>query len=213
MTETTRSFLPAAGHDVFLPFYDAFTRLMGVDRDRRALLSQARLEGGQRVLDLGCGTGTFVVGLKRHHGDVDAVGLDPDPKALARARGKLRRAGVEVQLDRGFADTLPYADASFDRVFSSFMFHHLDPGDKGKAFLEIHRVLRPDGLFEMVDFGGPDHRDRGLLRRLLHSQDLLADNREDRVLGLMKDAGFSETRVVNRRQALFGRIVQYEARR
>lgn len=57
MTETTRTFLPAAGRDIFLPLYDPLTRLLGVGRDHEALIRQAELKPGHRVLDLGCGTG------------------------------------------------------------------------------------------------------------------------------------------------------------
>jgi ubiquinone/menaquinone biosynthesis C-methylase UbiE len=91
ISEGRRSFLPAAGHDWFLPFYDPFVKLLGGDRARSALLDQATIRAGQRVLDVGCGTGTFAVLIKRLHPIVDVVGLDPDPKALDRA---MRKAGT-----------------------------------------------------------------------------------------------------------------------
>lgn len=211
MTETARPFLPAAGRDAFLPLYDPFTRLFGFDRDRRALLRQADLHRGHRVLDVGCGTGTFLVRLERQHPDVDAVGLDPDPKALARARTKARRAGVDLQLDQGFADAMPYDDATFDRVFSSFVIHHLDPADRVNAFREIRRVLEPGGRFLLADFAGPKHA--GLLQRLVHTHGRLADNDEPHMLAALKEAGFEAPRVVDRRGILIGQLVHYEARR
>ena len=61
--------------------------------------------------------------IKRLHPDVDVVGLDPDPKALARAKRKAERSAVSIRLDQGFSHELPYPEASFDRVFSTFMFH------------------------------------------------------------------------------------------
>src|SRR6266481_1222786 len=128
---TTRTYLPAAGHDWFLPLYDPFVKLVGGDRARRALLEQAEMRPGQRVLDVGCGTGSLAVMIKRLRSDVDVVGLDPDPKALARARQKAEREGASIRLDRGFSDKLPYPAASFDLVFSSLMFHHLPAEEKG----------------------------------------------------------------------------------
>src|SRR5262245_43522497 len=116
-----RTFLPAAGRDLFLPLYDPLVSLMGGDRARRDLIAQANIEPGQRVLDIGCGTGTLAVLLNRSSADVEVIGLDPDPKALRRAKTKARRAEVLLQLDQGFADELPYEEDSFDRVFSSFM--------------------------------------------------------------------------------------------
>src|SRR5215469_6148214 len=93
MQEVRRAYLPAAGHDWALPFYDPFVKLLGADAARRTLLQQADLRPGNRVLDIGCGTGTFVELIKRVHPEVSVVGLDPDPKALARAKKKAARAG------------------------------------------------------------------------------------------------------------------------
>jgi ubiquinone/menaquinone biosynthesis C-methylase UbiE len=61
MMDKTQSYLPAAGHDVFLPFYDLITKVIGADRVRQEFLLEPRLEFGQRVLDVGCGTGTLAV--------------------------------------------------------------------------------------------------------------------------------------------------------
>src|ERR1044072_6957951 len=104
LTETQREFVPAAGRDVFLPIYDPMVSFMGAARAREDLIKQANIQPGQRVLDLGCGTGPLVVLLKRKYPAAQIVGLDPDPKALRRAKKKVRRAGVSVQLDEGFAD-------------------------------------------------------------------------------------------------------------
>ena len=86
MEHVRHSFIPAAGRDWALPFYDPLVRLIGGDRTRALLLDQAPPRAGQAVLDLGCGTGTLVALIKRRHPDVEVVGVDPDPAALARAR-------------------------------------------------------------------------------------------------------------------------------
>ena len=85
MVESSRTYLPAAGRDWRLPLYDPFVKLLGGDAARRVLLDQAGLRPGQRVLDVGCGTGTLATLIKQLHPEVEVVGLDPDPKALARA--------------------------------------------------------------------------------------------------------------------------------
>ena len=105
-----REFLPAAGRDVFLPLYDPLVSLMGFGRAGQELIDQANIQSGHSVLDIGCGTATLVVKLKRRYPDVQVVGLDPDAKALQRARKKVMRAGLSVQLDHGFADELPYEE-------------------------------------------------------------------------------------------------------
>ena len=119
MLNTERRYLPAAGHEWFLPMYDPLTKLLGFDAARRKLLDQAELKGNYRVLDVGGGTGTLAVLTKRLYPNVDVAALDPDPRALARARRKAERAAVHVRFDRGFADAIGYADTTFDRVFSS----------------------------------------------------------------------------------------------
>jgi SAM-dependent methyltransferase len=85
-------------------FNDPFVKLLGADSARRTLLQQANLRPGYRVLDIGCGTGTFVALIKRVHPEVSVVGLDPDPKGLARAQKKAARARVSIQFDQGFSD-------------------------------------------------------------------------------------------------------------
>src|SRR5262249_12966053 len=91
----THDYLPAAGRDAFLPFYDAFTAVLGAAKLHRTLIDQAELTAGQRVLEIGCGTGNLTVRAKRAHPDVELVGFDPDPLALARAQRKARRlAGI-----------------------------------------------------------------------------------------------------------------------
>jgi ubiquinone/menaquinone biosynthesis C-methylase UbiE len=210
-TQSQRTYLPAAGRDSFLPAYDLMTRLMGADKARRALLDQAQILPGHRVLDVGCGTGSLTIRLKQLYPDAVVVGLDPDPKALARARHKAARAAVSIQVDQGFGDELPYPDASFDRVFSSLMFHHVSTNDKGKTVREVRRVLKPGGEFHMLDFEGPEKAAHGLLARLLHSSDRLKDNSESRVLSFMTEAGFADPKKIGSRAMLFGNIAYYRA--
>jgi ubiquinone/menaquinone biosynthesis C-methylase UbiE len=211
MTEPRRTYLPAAGHDWFLPFYDPLVRLLGGDAARRALLDQAAIRPGHRVLDIGCGTGSLVVLIKRLYPDVDVVGLDPDPKALARGRRKAEHAGVSIRFDRGFSDDLPYPEASFDRVFSSFMFHHLQPDEKEETLREVRRILKPGGVLHLLDFGGPEASQDGLLARWLHATHRLRDNAEGRLLTLLGQAGLADPKLVGHRAMLFGRIAYYQA--
>jgi ubiquinone/menaquinone biosynthesis C-methylase UbiE len=209
--KSERTFLPAAGRDSFLPIYDPFTRLFGFDRARRMLLDQADLQSHHRVLDVGCGTGTLAVLIKRLNPTVDVVALDPDPRALTRAQRKADRARVSVRFDRGFADALEYPDATFDRVFSSMMFHHLEQADKDSALDHIRRVLKPGGRLEFLDFTGPHAHAHGVFARLIHSHQQLADNDEDRILARMARARFREPKKIRDYRTLFGSLAFYQA--
>ena len=205
-----REFLPAAGRDVFLPLYDPLVGLMGFDSARRELISCANIKPAQRVLDIGCGTGTLAVKLKRQHETVQVVGLDPDRKALRRAR--LKATGVSVQFDQGFADELPYERESFDRVLSSFMFHHLNELERENMLVEVLRVSKPGCLFHFVDFI-IDDASPGFFDRLFRSHAQMKANSEERILGLMGHIGFTNPVKVKEGNMLFGllRTAYYQA--
>ena len=210
IANTERSYVPAAGRDWRLPLYDPITKLLGVDRTRRRLVAQADLTRGQRVLEVGCGTGSLLIEMGRQHPAVELVGLDPDPKALARAERKARRSGVRLRLDRGFSDAMPYEDASFDRVLSSFMYHHVPPDEKPAMFREIHRVLKPGGRLELVDFAGPE-RAHGFFARMLHAHHITKDNAEAHVIALMTEAKLSNAARVGDDAFLIGSVSYYQA--
>ena len=207
-----REFFPAAGRDVFLPLYDPIVSLLGFDSARCELISRANIEPGHRVLDIGCGTGTLVVKLQRQHGVAQVVGLDPDPSALRRARLKAVRAAVSVQLDQGFANELPYKRESFDRVFSSFMFHHLNKEERENMLREVLRVLKRGGSFHLVDFI-VDDASHGFFDRLFRSHANMKDNSDERIRDLISHTGFRNPVKVKEGKMLFGllRTAYYQA--
>jgi ubiquinone/menaquinone biosynthesis C-methylase UbiE len=205
-----RRFLPGMGRDWLLPLYDPFTRLIGIESAHRRLAEQAALESAERVLDIGCGTGNLTLLVKRTRPQVEVVGLDPDPRALARAGLKARRAGLAVELDRGFADELPYPDGGFDRVLSSLMFHHLEADLRAVSLREALRVLRPGGSLHLMDFGGDSHHLRGLAR-LARRSHMLEDNWDDRIPRLMREAGFADATETGQLTKHIGRLAYYRA--
>jgi ubiquinone/menaquinone biosynthesis C-methylase UbiE len=209
MTEQARTFLPAAGKDWLLPFYDPIVKMLGGDAARQALVEQADLRAGHRVLEVGCGTGTLMLMIKREHKTVEVVGIDPDPKALKRARDKAARAGLSVQFDQGFGDQLPYPDESFDRVLSSFMFHHLPKSEKEKFLVQVRRVLKSGGSFHLLDF--EETGKHGWFAHLVHAHHRLEDNTRERVMTLMKEAGLQDAEWVSGRRRAFGRVAYYRA--
>lgn len=207
-----KTYVPGMGHDRLLPLYDPLCRLLGMAKVHRPLVDQAGIRPGQRVLEIGCGTGNLALLVKRLHPDAEVVGLDPDPRALARARRKSERKALSVQLDRGFAEQLPYPDGSFDRVFSAFMFHHLGPDEKERALREVRRVLKPGSSLHLLDLGGEKAPSDGFMARLSHRNELLHDNFGDRIPTLMREAGFADpTEVAHRVRRVLGRVTYYRA--
>ena len=209
---SSRSYVPAAGKHWRLPFYDLLAKLLGADAARALFVEQAACRAGQRVLEIGCRTGSLLLLVKKMQPGAEVIGLDPDPAALAIAQRKARRAGVAIQLDQGFADELPYPDASFDRVLSSFMYHHLSRQVKEQTLREVRRVLKPGGRFHMVDFApsGASGK-RGFTAHLIHADRHLKDNAEDRVLASLRDAGLAEARLLAVRPSRIGSTAYYQA--
>lgn len=121
--------------------YDLINRLLALGRDRAWRESVvARLPPG-RLLDLGAGTGAA----GPLFGERAVTALDPVPGMLARNRSPVRVVGK--------GEALPFADGSFDSVFSAFVFRNLD--SVTGTLVEVRRVLRPGGSLGIVDLGRP----------------------------------------------------------
>lgn len=212
-----RTYLPAAGCDWLLPIYDPYVQLLGGDAVRSTLLEQMDLGPGQRVLDVGCGTGTLVVVVKQLHPGVAVVGLDPDPKALARAARKALRAGVKVHFNRGFSDQLPYADASFDRVSCTGMFSLLPLAEKETTLREVRRVLRPGGSFHLFDMvknpPGSSLWWRLLQVRLRQTSQRFQVCTEEQTVALMREAGLADPRKTGQHAFWLWPLASYRASR
>ena len=210
---TPRTYVPAAGHDRWLKFYDPLTKLLGAPAALRTLLEQADLRAEQHVLEIGCGTGNLTLMLKQRHPRTHVVALDPDAHALDIARRKAERTHCEVRWVQGFGDAIPSADAAFDCVLSSFMLHHLTHDEKRATLIDVLRVLKPGGSMHIVDFAAPGEHPRGIIARLLHRDAHLHDSAEGRITTLLDAVGFHSVEQVAIRQTLFGPISFYRAGR
>jgi ubiquinone/menaquinone biosynthesis C-methylase UbiE len=204
-----KPFVPAAGRDFLLPLYDPLTRILGGDRARAHLLDRVEIGPGDRVLDLGAGTGELSLALKRRHPQARVVGIDPDPKALVRARAKAASAGLDVELREAYGDALPFPDGSFEHVVSSLVLHHLERETKEAALREAHRVLVPGGQLRVLDFGPPRSRFQRLLVRLIHRDEQLRDNLSGAIPDLLERAGFAEAREAGFWATPFGTVSLY----
>jgi ubiquinone/menaquinone biosynthesis C-methylase UbiE len=204
-------YLPGMSKNWLLPLYDPLVRMLRIESHHRRLVDLAAFEPGERVLEIGCGTGNLALLIKRLHPTADVVGIDPDDKALARARRKAMRGRLAVRFDHGFAQHLPYGDTSFDCVASAFMFHHLGAEVKRAVLAEVLRVLTPDGRLRLVDFGGAIERSDGFMARLQHRNKHLAGNLGERIPEIMREAGLHEADEIEHRVTRLGRITFYGA--
>ena len=190
MGRSNEDYIPALGVRALTPFYDLIQRWVVRDtRFKGRLIEQAEIQAGQRVLDLGCGTGTLALMVKRSQPDAEVVGLDADPQMLKVATAKAALETIAVKFDQGMAFSLPYPDDSFDRVLSSLMIHHLKTPDKGKTAREIHRILKPGGRLHVIDFGKPRTLYGKLVGLFLHGFEEANDNIDGHLPRIFEQAG------------------------
>ncbi len=209
MSTNEKPFIPAAGNDWLLPFYDLFTKLLGVEASHRRLLEQAAIQPGYRLLEIGCGTGNLAILAKRLNPSADVLGIDPDRKALSRARKKVHQAGVQLEFCEAFTEELPFADGSIDKVLSAFMLHHIQPDSRVAALSEVCRVLKPGGTLHLADF---EHRENPRSHHSPHtSHQASAPRVQSGIAQLMLDAGFREIKRVGQQASLFGEIAYHVA--
>ena len=150
----------ATGYDLLV-----WLRTRGREREfRDGLLALARVQPGESVLDVGCGTGSLAIAAKRRVGaNGNVCGIDASPAMINRATKKARKAGIEVEFQEAVAEALPFPDARFDIVLSTLMLHHLPRKARQQCVAEIRRVLKPGGRVLVVDFAPPSKPRRRLL--------------------------------------------------
>ncbi len=112
------------------------------------LADAADLAGGSRVLDVATGSGNAALAAARS--DCDVVGLDYVPELLDRARARTAAEGFSIEYVEGDAESLPFADASFDAVLS--VFGVMFAPDQQKAADELVRVCRPGGTIALASW-------------------------------------------------------------
>ena len=190
MTKANEEYIPALGLRILTPFYDFIQKWIVRDkRYKSRLIEQAQIQPGMRVMDLGCGTGTLAIMAKQAQPNAEVVGLDADPEMLKMAYSKKNQEKLDVKFDVGFTNDLPYPDASFDRVLSSIMIHHLKTPDKEKTAREIYRVLKPGGQLHVIDFGKPSTFYGKLLGPFLHKFEEANDNIDGKLPIMFREAG------------------------
>lgn len=212
-------FVPALGRSSLTWAYDLMIALMTCERRWRGhLLSALNPMPEDVIIDLGCGTGTLAIMIKRQCPQARVIGLDPDPDVLRIARRKARRAGVAVELIEGTADRIVDAArlATPSKVVSSLVFHHLSLATKRGALDAIFSVLPPGGRLYIADYGW---QRTWLMRLLFHLVQHLdgfettQPNANGVLPDLMKGAGFDAVIEADIVPTPTGSISLYEARR
>lgn len=213
MTES--GYLPALRFKRLTPLFDRVVHAtMRESTFKRSLVEQAELRPGQRVLDLGCGTGTLALLISEHEPGCEVTGLDADPDILRLARAKAEEHGADIEFQEALSTEMPFEDASFDRVLSTLFFHHLMPADKRATLAEIRRILKPGGRLCVADFGRPaDPLQLGLSYqvRVFDGLERTRENFKGELPALVADAGLREVTEHQRLRTGLGTLSLFSA--
>ncbi len=212
MDSQQAKYIPALKLRWLTPLYDPLIqRFMREGTFKRRLIERAQIEPGQRVLDLGCGTGTLIVMLKTLDTEAEVTGVDGDIQVLNRARAKAERAASEIQWECGLAFALPYANQSFDCVLTSLMLHHLTSNNKRRTFREVRRVLRPGGKLHIADFGQPHSPLVKPVTQMLARLEEATDNLNGLLPVMLAESGFAQAEETGYIVTLLGSVSFYRA--
>jgi ubiquinone/menaquinone biosynthesis C-methylase UbiE len=207
-------YIPALKYSWLTSFYDLIMRLtMRELTFKQRLVEQACIEKGQHILDLGCGTATLAILIKKMYPETEVTGLDRDPDVLKIAREKVARNSLNIKLDQGMAFKLPYPDGSFDRVLSSLLLHHLTRENKIRTLREVFRVLRPGGEFHLADFGKPSNVLMYPVSLVMRQVEENRDNVNGLLPEFIRKAGGNSIHENYRYMTVFGTIVLWQAQK
>ncbi len=147
-------FIPALGYIFLTAWYDLTIKItMPENKFRSKLIEILSPKKGEKILEFGFGTSQNLILIKKTSPDTDLEGLDIDPKVREISLHKLRKNNIEIPLKLYDGNVFPFEDNKFDKVFSCLVFHQLNAESKSKCLNEIYRVLKPDGLLIIADWG------------------------------------------------------------
>src|SRR5574343_209448 len=212
---STTKFIPALGYDFLSDYYDLAIKLtMPEKKFRNKLIDYVNPQENEKILEFGFGTAQNIIILKQRFPDCNIQGIDIDPKIKTIAEYKLNRAGIETPLFLYDGDKLPFEGNSFDKVYSSLVFHQLDMITKLKCLLEIYRILKPNGELIIGDWGKAKTkwmRFSFYLVQLLDGFKTTTDNVNGLMIKYITDAGFKNALEVDYINTSIGTYSYYKA--
>lgn len=215
--EFTETVYASAGFRCLTPLYDLAIGLVTREQVWHSLLiQQISPESGDRIVDVGCGTGSLAIRLKSHVPAATVIAIDPDPSVLRIARRKAARLRIEVDWREGFlTQSVAQELGPIDKVVSSLVFHQVPLVEKSEILESIRALLVPGGQLHIADYG---QQRSTVMRVLFRSTVQLLDGVEDtrpnadgRLLELIRSAGFAHVRESLAVPTLTGSVSLYRA--
>ncbi len=185
------TFYPALKYRFLTPFYDLIIRILVPElKIKKRITDTINPESGERILDFGCGTGTLCSLILQRAPEASIIGADADPYMINLARKKY--LNIQFVLTDGVQ--IPFPNTCFDKVVSSWTFHHFTENEKIHHLHEILRVLKPGGLFLLADWTEPESFQEKLgfwLVRVLDNFETFKDHQEGKIPEILEKAGFN----------------------
>lgn len=212
---STKEFIPALGYDFLSDYYDLAIKVtMPEKKFRNRLVDFVNPKEDEKILEFGFGTAQNIIILKQRFPFCEIQGVDIDPKIKSIAEYKLNKAGIDARLLLYDGEKLPFEDNSFDKVYSSLVFHQLDKITKLKCLEEIYRILRPNGELIIGDWGKAKTkwmRFSFYLVQLLDGFKTTNDNVNGLMTKYITDGGFKNVEEIGYINTLIGTYSYYKA--
>lgn len=166
---SNQAFTPALGRLDSLSTYDRAIRLLTREKLwRSALWRQVAPKAGELTLDVGCGTGTFAIILKRECPIARIMAFDPDPDVLEIAERKATEAGVAIEWRQGFASDAHAPGKKADKAVWSLVFHQVPMAGKRAGVAAMFGAVQQGGEVHIADYASQ----RGIMRALFRQRAL-----------------------------------------
>ncbi len=193
-------FIPAARFHMLTPLFDALCAFVGLGSGYRKKIVTVLdiLKQKICVMDAGCGSGSLAIDVKKESQNISLYAVDADQKILVIAEKKAEMENQQIHFRKAFLQKLSFPDNSFDVVYSSLVFHHLNSDIKKEAMKEIHRVLKKEGRFLLVDFGKPKNKFFSVFSWFTVLFEEGYDNYKGRIPEMLSGAGFNNVTEVAR---------------
>lgn len=171
------SFTPALGVPGLTRSYDLAIRLLTRETVWRSmLLRQVAPRNGETIIDVGCGTGTFALLLKKAAPGARIIGLDPDPVVLELAAKKAHAAGLKIEWRQGLAVDAAGFNGDLDKAVSSLVFHQVPITGKRNGVAAMFASVRLGGEVHIADYAQQkSNLMRSLFRITVQSIDGVSD--------------------------------------
>ena len=175
--------------------YDFHTRLMGLgvnQANSKMIIKMANIKLGDKVLDVGCGSGNLTLTAKGYAGGSGFVyGIDASPEMIDVARRNAKQTGIDAMFDVALIEKLPFGNSTFDVVTSRLVMHHLPDDLKQQAMAEIFRVLKPGGTIFLTDFQTPTNPVLARLISMLIGHPAMMQSKVSSLIPILEQAGFA----------------------